>query len=536
MLYDHIGYLYVRKQNGQARMKKSGDSKKIERRFRELHTTLCALIDKDPKLAIKAAHALTPDDVLNEQNINAIRAGILIDAGIYGNDVQTVDEGIALYQCILDSVPNRGDFRYCLANGLVGKADLLSYSGPEWFCLTAELRRRARYLYRFAGEEEIGSVIASRSLTNLGNSLIKAYRFIEAYDCYLSALKHDTSNGVALTGAARILLRFANEGTGDRGALLAVAARHLQTARENPDRIRELAGERAFRELSKLMKTKIVGGAVPDLATATDYQLFVANHRLALAPTIEGLDLSMSRWDSLRIKSITEHMNTEDCIPPIFAMFNVLKSDYLTARFLAYLALEGELNDSGKYSDTLDYAIYGMRSSVLTLAQRACMDILDKIAVGASEYLGLPGNYRSIKFPTRWFLNPNDEEQLTWQSDVFDEIKLGNTALIALSEVSYDLQKSGFLQEKRSIRNTSTHRFTVLHDLDKRTSRKCRYIDHYVMEAFKDQLIETLQLTRAVLFYFVEMINLREKRLSRDGVLPLHVPDHDWIRGEDDEP
>ena len=62
--------------------------------------------------------------------------------------------------------------------------------------------------------------MASQAFANLGNALIKAYRFVEAYDCYLSRLRNDPSNGVALTGAAKILLRFANEGTGDRDALL----------------------------------------------------------------------------------------------------------------------------------------------------------------------------------------------------------------------------------------------------------------------------------------------------------------------------
>jgi len=519
-------------------MNRAVDTKEIERRLRELHARLSALIDQDPQSAIEGARALTPDDVLNARNINALRAGILIDAGIAGNDVPAVDEGVATLQCLPDSDSDRGDLKYNLANGLAAQADLVSYSGPEWYCETADLRRKARHLHRFAGEGEAGSFIASQSLTNLGNALIKAYRFVEAYDCYLSAIENDSSNGVALTGAAKILLRFANEGTGDRDVLLGIAARHLRTARENPDRIRELAGERAYKQLSELMETEIAGGAPPDLSSATDYQRFVAKHRLALAPTIEGLDPSMSRWDSLRIESITEFINTEHGVPPIFAMFNVLKSDYLTARFLAHLALEGELIDSGKYSDTLDYANYGVRSSVLTLSQRSCMDVLDKTAVAASEYIGLPGNPKSIDFLTRWFMKPKKGDPLSWQSEVRDEIALGNTALIALAEVSYDIPKGGFLQKKRSIRNTSTHRFTVLHDFETRPSRKCRYVDHYDGGAFEDQLIETLQLTRAVLFYFVEMIKLREKRLTSNGSLkmPLLVPDHDWIRGEEGEP
>ncbi len=519
-------------------MKKAVDAKENERCFRELHATLNALIDQDPQSAIKAARALTPGDVLNARNIDALRAGILIDAGHAGNDVRAVDEGVATLQRLRKSDPDRADLQYSLANGLAAQADLVSCSYPAWYCETADLRREARHLYRFALEGQDGTSIASQSLTNLGNALIRAYRFVEAYDCYLRALNNDPCNGVALTGAAKILLRFANEGIGDRDVLLGVAARHLRTARENPDRIRELAGERAYKQLSELLETEIAGGAPPDLSSASDYQRFVANHRLALAPTIEGLDLAMSRWDSLRIESITEPINTEHGVPPIFAMFNVLKSDYLTARFLAYLALEGELTESGKYSDTLDYAGYGIRSSLLTLSQRSCMDLLDKTAVAASEYLGLPGAPKATYFLSRWFLKPKNGEPLAWQPDVCKEIVFGNTALIALSEVSCDIAAGGFLQEKRSIRNTSTHRFTVLHDFETRPSRKCSRIDHYDAGAFVDQLIETLQLTRAVLFYFVEMIKLREKRLTSDGSLkmPLRVPDHAWIRGEEDEP
>ncbi|WP_145976245.1 LA2681 family HEPN domain-containing protein [Nitrospira moscoviensis] len=510
-------------------MNKVVDTKDVERRFRECHATLNALIDQDPRLAIEAARALTPDDVLNGRDLNALRVGILIDGGIAANDVRAVDEGVNLLQRLLDSDPNRGDLQYSLANGLTGKADLRSYSGPAWYCDTADLRRKARRLYRFAEEGEAGSFIASQALTNLGNALIKAYRSVEAYDCYLSALESDPTNGVALTGAAKILLRFANEGTGNRDVLLGVAARHLRTARENRERIRELAGEQAYKQLSELIETRTESGALPNLSSATNYQRFVAKHRLALTPTIEGLDLAMQRWDSLHIETITETINTEHGVPPIFAMFNVLKADYLTARFLAYLALEEELTDSGKYSDTLDYATYGIRSSVLTLSQRSCMDVLDKTAVAASEYLGLPGDPKSIDFQTRWFVKPKRDEPLTWQPEIHREIALGNTALIALTEVSYDLPEGGFLQNKRSIRNTSTHRFAVLHDFGAKSSRECRHIDHYERGAFENQLIETLQLTRAVLFYFVEMIKLREKRLSKGSPLTMRlcVPDHD---------
>lgn len=512
-------------------MKKTDDANEINRCFSERYTTLNTLIDQEPQSAIQAAYALKPHEVLNARNIDALKAGILIDAGSMANNPRAVDDGIALLQKLLNSEPNRGDLKYSLANGFAGKADLISFSGPEWYCETASLRREARHLFRYAVEGEAGDFIATQAYTNLGNALIKAYRFIEAYDCYLLALKHGPANGVALTGAAKILLQFINEGTGNRDTLLGVAAQHLKAAKAKPEKIRELAGERAFADLSKLLEIEIIGGAPPDLSSATDYQRFISKHRLALAPTLEGLDLSMPRWDSLRIESVTEHINADYGIPPVFAMFNMLKSDYLVARYLAYLSLEGEVIDGGNYSDTLDYAVYGTRPSTLTLSQRSCIDVLDKTATAVSEYLGLPGEPTKINFQNRWFLK---KKPVTWQNEVHAEIASGNTALLALTEVSYDIAKGGGLYNKKCMRNTSTHRFMVLHDIDKKPSRECQYIDHDNWDAFEKQLIETLQLTRAVLFYFVEMVKLREKRMARDGArrIPLFVPSHNWIRDE----
>ena len=82
-------------------------------------------------------------------------------------------------------------------------------------------------------------------------------------------------------------------------------------------------------------------------------------------------------------------------------MFNVMKADFLTARLLAYRALYGETPDSGTYADTLDYAQYGTSQSLLTIAQRTCIDVLDKIALATSEYFELAGRF--IYFSNRWY-------------------------------------------------------------------------------------------------------------------------------------
>ena len=125
----------------------------------------------------------------------------------------------------------------------------------------------------------------------------------------------------------------------------------------------------------------------PNLKDASDYEKFVARHRLVLSLTIEGLDCSLKRWDSLCFDSITEPVGSASGVPPLFAMLNVMKSDFLAARYLAYQALTAKFPDSGFYTDTLDYAVYGIAPSLLSLAQRACIDVLDKIAAATTEYL-----------------------------------------------------------------------------------------------------------------------------------------------------
>ena len=473
---------------------------------------------------------------MGQNNIDALASGTLIDAGFAAKNIEAVKEGVSNLERLISNSPDRSDLQYCLANGLSSQADLDNTEPPEWYLRTIALRQKAKNLfYNTALNDLTPPLISSQSLTNLGNSLLRAFRFIEAYDCYTKAIKYDPTNSIALIGAAKILIHFARSRPNESNALLAVASNYLKKAKENPNRIRELAGEQANQVLLELIDQEIPPGKLPDLSSASDYQKFVAEHRLALAPTIEGLDLSLSRWDSLRFRSITENINEEFGVPPIFAMFNALKADFLSARHLAFTALNSSLPETGKYFDTLDYANYGIQESILILAQRSCLDILDKIAVAVTEYLKIPGDTTKIYFSNRWFKKRSEGMPLEWQPQIHNAIIKGNTALIAISEVSMDINQGGYLKGMKTLRNSSTHRFTILHDLEGSSQRSNDSIIHYSYVEFVVRLIETLQLTRAVLLYFVDMINLGEHLKDEIKILKGHltVPDHDWIRGED---
>ncbi len=127
------------------------------------------------------------------------------------------------------------------------------------------------------------------------------------------------------------------------------------------------------------------------------------------------------------------------------------------------------------------------------------------------------------------------EENYCFPKKIQAEIKEGNFPLIALSEIADDLNENKYLYVKKEMRHSSTHRFTILHDELMGTYRNNRCISHFNIMDFEKVLIETLQLVRASLIYFVEMITLHEARKSKESkpILPLMVPTHHFVRGQD---
>ena len=116
-----------------------------------------------------------------------------------------------------------------------------------------------------------------------------------------------------------------------------------------------------------------------------------------------------------------------------------------------------------------------------------------------------------------------------------EEIKNGNTALLALTEVSRDLlNKNGYLFEKGAARNSSTHRFSVLHDLGALPKSQTGCVEHFDYEVFQRESLRTLKLARSSVIYFVQMVMIREKKLSEQSskiVAPMIVPSHEDTRG-----
>jgi tetratricopeptide (TPR) repeat protein len=492
-----------------------------------LQQRLRMLLDTDPRTAVIEAKKLIESKPTSSSSIS-MAAAILIDAGVVLSDTGDVDLGVRLLRRLVSHFQNESTLAYNLANGLIALAQLEKTKGPDWYLKTNALRREARWWFRKAADNSEGEV-KTQALTNLANALDVAYRWAEAYDCYLEALRADPNNGVAAGCAAQVLYRLLGTGLSHSERLHRVAAQYARIAQDNAPTVERYAGRSAVEIFSRLPTVDSGTQTDPPKEITDEYLSFVSAHHLALTPTVEGLDANLKRWDSVQIEQIIEPIDAGSESPPVFAMINTLKADFVLARHMAFEGMQVPTWDTSIYADSLDYAVYGIAPAKLSLAQRAALDILDRVAVLVNEYLDVGLKPKRIHFRTFW-----RQENHGWRQRLHEELASGNTAIAALGEVAEDLEAQGYLAPKRSLRNTSTHRFVVLHDPYSDRYRASESVEHHEYSSFAGETIETLKVVRSAILYLAELISVRERRKSGEskGVnVPLVVPTHHEIWG-----
>jgi len=270
---------------------------------------------------------------------------------------------------------------------------------------------------------------------------------------------------------------------------------------------------------------------------------WVEEERLTLAPAVELVDPSLGKLDWLTLPGILEREpGVGSRPPPLFAMFNMLKSDFVLARDLAWRASDGSAwPKTGQFADTLDYAMYGPDTSALILAHRTALDLLDKVAVTANYYFDLGHPPDKVYFGKIWRIRVDKKlgtSRLANKVEVL--IRAGVYAMYGLAELAEDYDaRDGILHSQKDLRNSGTHRFVVLHDLEDTTrARQTPEIEHINHSDFIDEALRALRVARSAIQMLALAISQHEEILMQetDGILEtLTVPDHHWIRGEDEE-
>jgi hypothetical protein len=500
--------------------------------FGALAAKLQSLLDDDPLEAVRQARLLQPVSS-DGMGTAALRASLLVDGGAASRQQDAIEEGLALFRRIHER-DGCSDNGYNLANAITaavgpppGSSDWLDHQER-----TRDSRAEARRLYWSVGQDEdASSELRTQAMTNLANQLSRSYRLGEAHDGRLDALRIDPTNGVAAGIAARELLWiYAQGGCSDLTRVEAVLL--AKVAQQNLGRVKAYAGANVARQLYELANE--LCDPPPRSPHADPFIQWVERERLTLAPAVERVDPELGKIDWLMLDAILERdpAAAAGMPPPVFAMFNVLKADFILARDLAWRALqEGAWPDTGRFASTLDYAAYGPHVSALIMAHRGALDLLDKIAVTANHYfeIGQPPN--RVYFGKLWRTPATKKAPSTLAPPVVTAINHGAYALYGLVELAEDYDREdGILRLQKDLRNAGTHRFVVLHELgDPEDFRAAAEIEHHDQERFTEDVLKALRIARSAIQALALAITQHEKGLrdERDGPIPSFlVPDH----------
>lgn len=509
---------------------------------------LYELRDNDPQKAIELAR----DPGLGPEEREAA-AVVLVDCGDAVGDFASVSQGVEIFDELIESGGPDAGLSYNIANALQVRARLAH--GPVSPISGNAFEDRFRARVQFGSVLRAGMAspeLKSQALTNIGILLLETSRWVEGLDCFQRSLKVLPRNGVAAYQEMRHSMGLA--GLFHRkhetyqtychiDTLLQRIRRLSDVVSSNQEVIIDFSGSEALRTVIDAANDAAKIESVPRKAIENRYFAFIDAEGLALSICCSAEEYESGRFDLLTVPSIHAKASDEHRVPEVFAMINVMKSDYAFARQVYYDVREYDLEtpylETTSHADTLDYAVYGVRYSALTSAQRIAFDVLDKIAVALACYLGLKKAHRS-SFADVWG-KTGKGGIFQLHDEISTQLRAGNPGLIALFNIYHDISKDqsrgdGFMQAHKSYRNSSTHRFSVLHDdmFSEDKSSESLAVDHMHLERFDRLTLDSLKLARAALFYFVDTINFAEEahRAQSGGiVLSSTVPDHLHIRG-----
>jgi hypothetical protein len=421
--------------------------------------------------------------------------------------------------------------RYNEANGMLASFNLAenrSAGSSATTHLVADLSYRLRKANKLSGVRVCLSDVADHPATdpqtramawcNLANVLDDSGRWVEAYAAYLDALEADPTNGNAAGNIAFLLQRRLSQPIGLRGHLAAVYNHYVQLAKSLRARTVQIAGEAVAQLWDRLEPTETEGHFAHDGDELDDYQQWIVRHRLALAPTVEGLGSDSDRWDSATVVGIAADPQ-EPGVPRVFVALNVLKAEYLVARRLAFRGitmidesapLQHE-EDTGTYSATGDGGFYGEGPATLVLAQRCALDVLDKIAVAANEHFRSGLNPESVSFARYWV----DSKQTR---PALPDGDPGRRYVLALAELAMDIFGQGMHEAANLLRNAGTHRLVhVTYGLP--TGPTKTTFSSVNVDELKAATISALWVTRAAYLYFVDLLDSQAPTTRLPGVV-----------------
>ena len=378
-------------------------------------------------------------------------------------------------------------------------------------------------------------------LTNLGNQLTDQGRYGEALEHYDNALQIIPKYALTLANHARCSIGYArlvNDITHQQLLLWSAQRSFFQASEddavfENEAELSKLRPE--FRQRAIGLGSGINVQNCQELICDDEgvnslgrseaersYRAYCLENTLFLNPINDAYNHSIAATDEISIASIMKHVDDiEVSLPLEFSLFNRIKQEYVTARYLYYEALTSTgVHFSDRevlLADTYDYTLHGIAFEKLRVSYRYAYSVLDRVALLVNHYWSLGHGATTISFGGIWYKKRGSKQLLATISETT------NPALRALFELSKDLhsstRKSFSEPDARllaDLRNALEHRFVEI--TDDFSGVGSEYVDtpkaervRIPLSVLESKTMRMLQFARNACIYLPMAINFEEQ-------------------------
>lgn len=379
--------------------------------------------------------------------------------------------------------------------------------------------------------------------TNLGNSLNQFGRFIEAIKAWDSALNLVPNfamalgnKGVGLTHYARALYDY-----GHGGVMVAHAVDELKEAisksaiwdsglhpeAEEYFRVNYLSAEKYLEKIEYRFDFDLNQWPVGDSKTEVEYRTWCLNNNLFLSPLNDVTQLYVSAQDVLHLPSHTYNIDEEARFPNYF---NIMKQEYVTARFMLFESLDyysQHISDKDVLlMNGFDGAQFSYRIEQLKISFRLAYSIFDKVALFLNDYYSVGLKISDVSFRKIWGKSKNKRFEI---NSCFEGSP--NWPLRGLYYLSKDLFDNDFddvalpeAKELARLRNRIEHRYVSLQDYA--ASANNTDIHSYIsIDEFQLKTLRIMSMAREALVY-LSLAMHREEEIrdieSKKVSFPMH--------------
>jgi hypothetical protein len=489
----------------------------------------------------------------NERFVTGVRAVACTQAGEIEQDAALLERAIELWgELDGESDPAMG---YNLANAeyalwRVARAKL-------GFVAALEQKRqhlhRARALFNRAGEDpNVPMELKAQALTNLANSYDDLGRDVDALAAYDRALGLDPGFAMAVGNRGTTLLGIAAFMGDHHPRVLVDAAQALDTALADPEQIIRFGGQSAL-DSFQAKRAQIKGDTSPmeggTPADWTDPHLrWCAKHALFLHVSMVCLSADAREVDPLFFRGVTVGLSDEEQTRAnaIVDAFNALKQDYIAARYLLWLATDDQspitehadaVTTRARFLDTNTYGEWGIQSGLASQVFAAVINLLDKVASFVHLYLATGRASTQVYFRGFWGTRQQRGSPLLMDPELAAQFAgIGNRGLLALCDLSCDLERDTPLNMMVRRRHSATHRFLSVHWMlvDPRNDPS-GWLERVTWRDLVDGALEQMAMARAALIYLARLIDLAEheaRQLREVSKQPGVVPSMPLFRAE----